>query len=133
MRTNPLFSTGLQLDAGDFLKRLAVYASSEPKAAEDAIREGLIQLREDAETIAPTVPMEMGDLRQDVDIDVNISSARSEGALIYKMPYATRMHEEEYQNYTTEGSGAKYVEAKLANGEKYGRIMADAIKEGTGA
>ena len=131
MKTQVLFG----LDASQFSGRLAEYAQSMPDAAENAVNEALVQLRSDAETIQPTVPLDMGDLRQDVELEVNRQSDGSvEGQIAYTQPYATRMHEQEYGHYSEPGSGPKYVETKLTTRvAEYHKIMADTIKDETGA
>ena len=112
MKTAELFA----IDAQDFERRIMEYAMSMPGATENAVMDALVQLREDAEKISPTVPLDMGDLRQDVEVEVKrTADGAADGYIAYQQPYATRMHEEAYENYSEPGSGAKYVESKLSS------------------
>ena len=104
------------------------------KHAPQAVYEAGKQLKLDADNETPKTPHKEGALKASGQTElfngVSVITAR----VSYNTPYAAKWHEQEARNWTEPGSGSKYLETPLLkNTNKYYKLMADYIKESSGA
>ena len=140
-------------------KRLILLTDGGMKAAKKGMWEGAALLKKFADEIAPKTPHLHGNLRGDSVRGVKAKGSsksrkdwwpktaeesRSDGLAVlvtYAAPYAARWHEAvgsqnafgDPINWSEDGVGPKYVEAKMAREDlrnKIYQLVADVIKEG---
>ena len=101
----------------EFERRMEELARGYPTAAMKAAGFVAISIINDALNEDPTVPLKFGNLRSSGTFEVmQESSWRSVKIWVgFNTPYAARVHElpQEGTNWTTPGSGSKYLETKL--------------------
>ena len=130
-----------ELDFKDFDEKFMAFAVKEmPLEAERGIFAAAGELKHDADTVEPKTPHLEGNLRGQYNIKHQIDAGKVFAELAFKMPYAARWHEAEFNidpvtgskvNWSESGVGPKYVEAKLVRFmKKYIGIVADHIKAG---
>jgi hypothetical protein len=128
-----------ELDFSDFDKKFMEFAVREmPLAAERGLFAAAGELKNDADTVEPKTPHLEGNLRGQFNLMHKIDAGKVVAELTFKMPYAARWHEAEYNidpvtgskvNWSESGVGPKYVEAKLVRFmRKYIGIATDYIK-----
>lgn len=145
-------SSGVQLDMGDFDKRISLVGEIGSKAALKGLWEGAAALKKDADELVPKTPHLWGNLRGNASRGVKAKGSGNTktewfpkiteeaiggGALAilvsYLAPYAARWHEtDEAINWSEAGVGPKYLEAKIARSDRrdvYYGLIADRIKK----
>lgn len=101
-----------------------------------AVREALKELKIQAQEVTPTVPIVAGILRGDSrsqwspEVKVNTLVTVVDGFLVYRAPYAAYQHEgmrrdgsHVVRNHSEPGSGAKFLEAKIARADLRKRLL----------
>jgi hypothetical protein len=128
-----------ELDFKDFDEKFMEFAVNKmPFEAEQGLFAAAGELKRDADTVEPKTPHLEGNLRGQYNITHKIDAGKIFAELTFKMPYAARWHEAEYNidpvtgskvNWSESGVGPKYVEAKLVRFmRKYIGIATDYIK-----
>ena len=147
--------SGLSLDFKDLLGGLGRYTAKVHAAALKGVGIATMQLYNDAVMEPPTVPKLTGDLRGSgsalVEGELLASGLGGEGAenptpvvsepdevvagaitgtVAFNRPQAARLHEHPEYQFTEEGAGGKFLEAKIeAHGKEYLDVVGEAIKE----
>ena len=147
-------SSKFVFDLTEVEKRLVRLTDGGKKAAKKGMWEGAALLKKFADEIAPKTPHLHGNLRGDSvrgvkakgssksrkdwwpkTTEESLGSDRLAILLTYAAPYAARWHEAvgEAINWSEDGVGPKFVEAKMAREDLRNNIyqlVADVIKEG---
>lgn len=117
-------------------KRLADKAKAIRAAAVHGIGQACVALLDDAMNEEPMVPLDEGTLRGSGSTYVEPKGfAKISGVVGFNTPYAAYQHEgirddgsRPVENYSHEGTGAKFLETKMmVNKDKYIAIARDAI------
>jgi len=102
----------LEIDVGPLLARLQRAARAVPSAVPEVFREEVPNLHV---AIIAVTPLERGPLRESVEVYTedggNTLVARTDlGSMVDGYNYAGKQHETQYDNYTTPGTGPKFIE-----------------------
>ena len=127
---------GMTVDCSDFEKGLKklVEKSIPPEAGKGLFKAGN-ELLNDAKTVIPKAPWELGDLH--ASAQVNKAEIKKDEVSVeagFNIEYAARWHEltpeeDSKISWTTPGSGRKYLESKMAMfKDKYMAIVAKHIE-----
>jgi hypothetical protein len=130
------------VDASEFIARASALLSGVDRAAVEAIRAATLDVFRRCYTEPPTVPMRTGALRgsggayvQGMLVQrgdgpdtyappprISVPPGYVTGTVAFNAPYAAIVHEGiNMKNFTTPGSGPKYLESKLRDLERFGR------------
>lgn len=145
--------SALSIDMTEFDKRLLLLDVRVNEIMKKALWEAAAALKKDCDEIPPKTPHLHGNLRGNAERNPKakgpskvkkdwwpVTTQETLGFKIYAIlltyaaPYAARWHETtEAINWSEDGVGPKFIEAKLARTDlrdKYFKLMADRIKEG---
>ena len=124
--------TGITLDTKDFDKKFyKIVNKAIPEDAQKGSFNAASELLLDADRVAPKTPFLKGDLKGSKKIDVKITSGKIETTAGFDIEYAAVVHElPESTNWSAAGSGAKYLQSKVAMFlNKYMQIIALTIRQ----
>lgn len=129
----------ITFDITEFMKKMTTAEKFSREAALRGVDLAMNDLLKDSQSLIPTVPMDTGHLRSTGASSAQKEAGDSEtivGQVTYNTPYAAYQHEgvradgsHVVRNYTTPGSGKKYLETPLyTNAPKYAARVAKTIK-----
>lgn len=134
-------------DDRSFQARVAEFARALTRAAELALTEGGLQLLRDCYNVPPTVPVRTGYLRSSATLHVfgklkasgtdfgykgwsgDVQEHAKAAVVRFNAPYAAVVHEGTHFSFKHPGSGAKYLESKMRDQEKYFGIIVETLKQ----
>ena len=109
----------LSIDWKEFNTKLPALSDAMMESAKKGLAKAADLLNWYADNVEPTTPLKAGDLKGsykkgEIKVGVNDFSIEAVKDLVY----ARRLHEVQMQNYTTPGSGAKFLSDKLTRFHK---------------
>ncbi len=128
------------VDTSSFDAQFMKLVKKHPVISKESLFKVMGKIKRDADDLPPRTPHDKGDLRGDVnsEIDVTITKTEFVGSVAYLQPYATYQHEgaradgtRKILNYVEPGTGSGFLSKKLfMYNIKYRLMLSNLIKKG---